>query len=84
MEGGKAILKGMAGGGRWVERGAGGWGGVTGDLVFLWLQLCGWWALQCGGMTRLNQALPLTPAVPQFSSRHHLPTGNDFIWFQLH
>lgn len=78
MEGGKAVLR---------EGGL----GVTGDLVFLWLQLCGWWALQRGGMAHLNQAPPASlcnthtaPPIPQFSPRHHLSTGNDFIWLQLH
>lgn len=50
IEGGKAVLK-------------GGWG-VTGDLVFLWLQLCGWWVLQRGGMTHLNQAPPSHNSAP--------------------
>lgn len=50
--------------------------GVTGDLVFLWLQLCGWWALQRGGMTHLNRGPP-RPTIEH-------PTGNGLIWLQLH
>lgn len=39
--------------------------GATGDLVFLWLQLCGWWALQRGGMTHLKRAPRPTTQHPQ-------------------
>lgn len=42
--------------------------GVTGDLVFLWLQLCGWWVLQRGGMTHLNRGPP-----PRLTIEHRPP-----------